>query len=113
MKQLLFFLALSGFILSCSTNRAISSRSSGRTASSISTQDGSSFENAVFIEQKTEKAGVDAEYEWLRNHYPGYKLIQQSLTNKNKKPYDLLEIETTAGLRKSVYFDISGFFGKF
>jgi len=37
----------------------------------------------------------------------------QSLTHNNKKPYDILKIETVEGKEVEVYFDISNFFGKY
>lgn len=76
-------------------------------------QDGSSFEKAVFINEKTETAGIGAEYVWLRQNYPGYKLVQQSLAFEKEKPYDIMDIKTADGEKKSIYFDISKFYGKF
>ena len=63
--------------------------------------------------EKNESTGVDAEYLWLKKNYPGYKLKQQSLNFHNKKPYDILSIETKEGEEKEIYFDISNFYGKF
>lgn len=45
---------------------------------------------------KTGRPGVDAEYKWIREHYPGSKTGSQALVFKNGKPYD-----------------ISNYFGKF
>ena len=78
-----------------------------------SEQDGSSYEKAIYITEKTETTGVHAEYEWLKKNYPGYTMIKQSLTYKGSKPYDILKIKTKDGDEKDVYFDISNFFGKF
>ncbi len=75
--------------------------------------DGSSFLKAIFITEKGEIAGVRAEYAWLKEKYPGYKRVSQRLVNNDKKPYDVVSIETTDGVKKDVYFDISGFYGKF
>jgi len=74
---------------------------------------GSAYSNAIFIEEKTEQKGVDAEYVWLGNHYPGYKVKSQSLNYNEGKPYDIINITTADGKSKSIYFDISNFFGKF
>jgi len=76
-------------------------------------QDGSSYAKAIVINEKSESKGVDAEYTWLRLHYPGCKVEKQSLVFENKKPYDLLYIISREGEKKTVYFDISNFFGKF
>jgi hypothetical protein len=59
-----------------------------------------------------EKAGVAAEYAWLRAKYPGYRLGQQTLMECDGKQTDKLTIQTEAGQALDVHFDISGFFGK-
>ncbi len=74
-------------------------------------RDGSSFEKAIIIEETSEKAGVPAEYEWLRKHYPGYKKIKQSLRQYQGRYYDILLIKHN-GKKKTVYFDIDNFFGR-
>ena len=88
----------------------------GKTVSNNTTttveQDGSSFEKAIVIQEKTESTGVDAEYIWLGKHYPGYKLKQQSLVYENGKPYDVMDIVIADGEEKTIYFDISNYFGK-
>lgn len=75
--------------------------------------DGSSFEKAVVIKGATEETGVKAEYAYLREHFSGYTMGKQSLVNHEKRVYDVLDITTKDGAAKSVYFDITGFFGKF
>lgn len=82
-------------------------------SSATGTQDGSSYENAVVIQEKREGPGVDAEYKWIREHYPGSKTGSQALVFKNGKPYDILSIKTADGAEKKIYFDISNYFGKF
>ena len=72
---------------------------------------GTSFEDAVIIMDTTETTGVHAEYAWLKEHYPGYSLIKQSLVYNEGKPYDVMEIKTSGG-KKKIYFDISNYFGK-
>ncbi len=74
--------------------------------------DGTSFENAIIMKEKSENEGVKAEYTWLRANYPGYKLKQQGLNFHKEKAYDVLDILTTEGKEKSIYFDISNFYGK-
>lgn len=74
--------------------------------------DGSSFEHAIIINKKTEFTGVDAIKSWLDANYPGYKLELQIHTSRNKSEYDVMAIETSEGIRKKIYFDISSFYGK-
>jgi len=73
--------------------------------------DGKSFETAIPIQEKTETPGVHAEYQWIRDHYSGYKVVQQSLATHRKKPFDIITIEFADASRKEIYFDISKFFG--
>ncbi|HEY6161972.1 MAG TPA: hypothetical protein VI112_12135 [Bacteroidia bacterium] len=75
-------------------------------------RDGSSYEKAIIIEETTETTGVAAEYKWLRDHYPNYKMRSQSLSYHDGKPFDVLHIKVKRK-KKNVYFDISNFFGKF
>jgi hypothetical protein len=119
MKKFLLVLFVPAIIASsCSSSKKSSGSKSPSNAevnvanAPESEQDGTSFEKAVFIKEKAETAGVHAEYEWLKEHYPGYKSLGQSLLYKGKKPYDKLSIETASGEKKEVYFDISNFFGK-
>lgn len=111
--------ALIGLAVACSSSRhgtAGSGMVSGSAASgsvASASQDGSSFEAAVVIQETRETAGVNAEYKWCAAHYPGYKTQMQALSNKNRKPYDVLTIVTADGTVMKVYFDISNFFGKF
>jgi|WetSurMetagenome_2_1015567.scaffolds.fasta_scaffold11907_4 hypothetical protein len=70
------------------------------------------MDKALVVREKTESTGVAAEYRWLAAHYPGYEMNQQSLLLEKGRPYDLLEIVDAGGSAHSVYFDISGFFGR-
>jgi len=70
-------------------------------------------EKGRVININNETAGIATEYEWLRNHFPGYQNLGQSLVNEKNKPYDVLKIKTSEGKILSVYFDISKFYGKF
>ena len=56
--------------------------------------------------------GIGAEYDWLKEHYPGYHPQGQTLLVSDKKPFDKIRIKTASGEEKDVYFDISHFYGK-
>ena len=99
-------------ISSSSDSSATTANSTGDSPTSSEAKDGSSYEKAIFIEEKSETKGVHAEYEWIKKNYPGSKVMGQSLSYKDKKPYDVIHIETAAGDKKDIYFDISGFYGK-
>ena len=99
-------------VTSCKHQKTAAGNSSVSETVRYSGGQGTSFEDAVIIMEKTETTGVDAEYDWLREHYPGYKLVSQSLSSKDGKHYDVMKIKTASGEDKTVYFDISNFFGK-
>ena len=117
MKKLFPFFLVVLFASCSSTKKTQTSPGSISTSSSISTvrpeeRDGSNYEKAIVIKEKTESKGIAAEYKWLQANYPGYKLIRQSLNSQGKNHYDIMDIETKGGERKSIYFDITNFFGK-
>ena len=68
--------------------------------------DGSSPESAILV------ASVAEQYAFLKRHYPRFKLEEQTLQRIDGKPYDVLVIFDDSGQKKSIYFDISQFFGK-
>lgn len=113
MTRFITFLILLGVMLSCSPAKKVANNANGSGTVSVSDRDGSSFEKAIIINDRNETSGVAAEYAWLRKNYPGYRSKGQSLNFNNKKPYDLITIQTAEGVEKVIYFDISKFFGKF
>jgi hypothetical protein len=113
MKKIVGFILIVLFFVSCtSTKNTISKDIEQSHTVKNSQQDGSSYENAIVINKTSSSEGIEAEYAYLRKHYPGYKLIRQSLQSHNNKPYDVLEIKTAEGEEIKVYFDISNFYGK-
>ena len=106
MKRAIIFILVVLLMGSCHTSKNIS-------GNNTADRDGSSFEKAVIIQEKSEMTGVSAEYSWLSVHYPGYQTEMQSLMIDKKMPYDVLKIKTTDGVEKKVYFDIHNYFGKF
>jgi hypothetical protein len=73
---------------------------------------GSSQQQAIrIVGAKGEMDGVHAEYIWLKKNRPDCKPGTQSLV-QGKRIYDVMEI-SCGGKRQSVYFDITGYFGKF
>jgi hypothetical protein len=110
-SMLLIFITL---LSSCKHQSAAGSGSGGSNKTTATSEGGgTSFADAVVIDADNESTGVDAEYAWLKSHYPGYRLIKQSLVTHEGKPYDVMNIKTAGGEKKDVYFDISAFFGKF
>jgi hypothetical protein len=68
--------------------------------------DGSSTQSAIPV------PGVDAEYQWLATHRPGWRPVRQVLLEGARgRHYDVVTI-TRGAQREDIYFDISSFFGK-
>ncbi|MFT3705781.1 MAG: hypothetical protein QM802_25655 [Agriterribacter sp.] len=65
------------------------------------------------LQKKPKLQEYRAEYKWIKEHYSDYKVKGQSLTYKNKKPYDIITITFSDGKELPIYFDISNYFGKF
>ena len=77
--------------------------------------DGSSMEKAILVTgAKGQGDGVHAEYQWLKQHFPDYKLTTQSeIMSADGKSYDLMEISTAEGKKREIWFDITNFAGSF
>ncbi len=74
---------------------------------------GDSIEDAVIVQgAKGEPDGVDAEYFWLKKHYPTARREGQGVLTQGGRHYDRLDLTLPDGTKKSVYFDITAFFGK-
>lgn len=86
------------------------------TMTTWSENSGESLADAVVIDAPSEAAGVRAEYRWLEEHYGrrgvDWELEMQALLRPGDHPYDRLDVQLADGRRVSIYFDISGFFGR-
>ena len=74
--------------------------------------DGSSVAEAILVKGANEATGVAAEYQWLRDHLPGCRPERQVLLDVGGRRYDQLDVVMPNGERRSVFFDITEFFGK-
>jgi hypothetical protein len=79
---------------------------------SFSGGDGSTLNAAVIVHARDETVGIRAEYAWIKEHWPGSRRGKQGLITKNNKLYDALTITDTAGQERTLYFDITEYFGK-
>ena len=70
----------------------------------------------VIIGAANSMAGVAAEYHYLERQFGrrqvDWRLKRQSVRRFQGKIYDAMEIELADGSRKTIFFDISEFFGK-
>jgi hypothetical protein len=69
-------------------------------------RDGSSPEKAIIVQSVAE------EYQWIQANCPGFLPGMQALKNIEGKPYDVLSLRSSSGEERTVYFDISSFFGE-
>ena len=109
--RLLWIILIAAAVSSCATTGSVTTRQP--MASVAAARTGDSMETAIVIDASNESEGVDAEYRWIREHYPNAKLGSQALlTPPTGKFYDRMEFTTPDGIKHQVYFDITGFFGK-
>ena len=78
---------------------------------------GDTPETAVVISgAPNSMVGIEAEYYFLGKQFGRrnveWKLKRQSVLNIKGKVYDRMEVELKNGSKKTVFFDISEFFGK-
>jgi hypothetical protein len=82
-------------------------------AETAASEPGSGFDTAILLPGATnELAGVQAESAYIARHYPGWRQSLQALLNHNDRMYDRIDIIGPNGEVKSLYFDISDWFGK-
>jgi hypothetical protein len=73
---------------------------------------GTGCDDLVVIDAPDTGAGIDAEYAWIQQHFPGFQKEGQSLGSCDETMVDMIEIVTADGTPRRIYFDISSFFGK-
>lgn len=80
-------------------------------------RNGESIETAIIIEADSTAQGIPMEYAWLEEHFGergrDWEFLMQALLQHEERSYDRLDIRLADGTDKSVYFDITSFFGKF
>jgi len=84
----------------------------------FSNNNGESIEDAIIIHNaQTDLEGVAAEYYYLEERFgekgTDWDLDQQSLVNEDGAYYDAMDITLSDRRTLTIYFDISGFLGKF
>lgn len=65
----------------------------------------------VVVHASRDRAGVAAEYAFLRRHYPGYRSERQAEGSHEGTPVDVIGIIMPNGTQYHVCFDISRFYG--
>jgi hypothetical protein len=76
--------------------------------------DGNGCDRAVVIRGSTgARDTVQGEIAWLRVRYPGYKFSDNMVETRGKRTFEEITIETAAGEKKKVCFEITEGFGHF
>ena len=70
-------------------------------------KDGSSPEKAIVVDSIAE------EFMWIAHHCSEFNMEKQALHHIDDKPYDVLTLGNGTGEKRTVYFDISKFFGTY
>jgi hypothetical protein len=55
---------------------------------------------------------VEEEYLWMQRNFPGFQPRMQSMLEIDGKPFDVLTLQNACGEERTVYFEISKFYGK-
>lgn len=78
--------------------------------------DGSTYEDAVVVNAKSTSEGVPAEHRYISKIFGrpdgDWTLVRQSFCMRGEKYYDVLTVRLVNGEEKSIFFDITAFFGK-
>jgi hypothetical protein len=74
--------------------------------------DGSSLEKAIVIKAPDEVSGLNAEQTYISNHYGRYQQVTQGLSLMKGRRFDMITFKTSDGKEHTLYFDITGFYGK-
>ena len=112
MTKTLLALAMSCILLGCQAT-SVGLTSPIPPTVTFAGGDGLSCETAILIKGAKEDTGVQSEYGWLAQRYPGYYVEKQSFEERDKRLYDVIEITTREGVRKKVYFDITEFYQRY
>lgn len=73
---------------------------------------GSCQENAIKIEDCNNIEGVYCQNDEMRKRFGRYKLLKRAIIKIDDTIYDRFTLDIE-GQEKTIYFDITGFFGKY
>ena len=73
--------------------------------------DGSSPDQAVVVLAGTEDEGIDLEHHWIFDHYGRFRKVRGGLASADGRHFDVITVELTDHTEKTIYFDITGFYG--
>jgi hypothetical protein len=83
------------------------------TADQTAVEPGASMETAIVLEGATNTFnGIAAEHAYAQKHYPGWRWQTQGLMSNGGRHYDVIQMIGPKGETKTIYFDITDWFGK-
>jgi hypothetical protein len=118
MKTQLLIISAFSILAACTTqstsnSAAIPPNKDGSIAIRFGGGDGSSIKNAItLIGANSEIAGIGGETLWAQQYLSGWQKTNQELIANGRKSYDAITYRSPDGKTRTVYFDISNFFGK-
>jgi hypothetical protein len=74
--------------------------------------DGSSFAKAIVVKAPTDQAGVDAEHDYIAQHFGKWRSIGVKSVEYDKHLFDIMRFTTMDGKQHILYFDITDYYGK-
>ena len=109
MKWMTSLFILLVFSAACSSPKKVPAAVSPTVTREDRLNGGVSFSDAVLLRVTNERDGLDEEYRWLKNLYPGYSLVRRSSVKRSARHYDIIRIRTREGVLKDIYFDSTSF----
>jgi hypothetical protein len=115
-RKILSWCAGLGLCLACaSPPRAVRSSEAATpppAPTAVAVAQGESIETAVVVPEKTEPEGVDWENDWIWRHYGRFRKKSVGLATLSGRRFDVVTVELADHSERTVYFDITNFFGK-
>jgi hypothetical protein len=81
-------------------------------ASSPAVVEGESLEAAVVVTANNEEDGIAYENDWIYRHYGRFRRRSGGLASLADRRYDVINVELSDHTEKTLYFDITDFFGR-
>ncbi len=105
-------LACTGRASPAAASPAIPASAPSRVPTAASIAEGESIETSVPVPGRTEQEGVDWENDWIWRHYGRFRKKSAGLATLSGRRYDVVTVELADHSERTVYFDITEFFGR-
>ena len=105
-------------LLMIATLLIFSTARAGQSSIKFAGGPGDSPDNAVIIKGAPNSvAGIQAESRYLQQRFGQennkWRMFKKDLIQTDGKTFEVITIEMAGGAKRDIYFDISGFFGKY